>query len=419
MISLQKHLEINDLSDLPQLMCASAIVFLGKPEMIAHPRNICGLTREMRELPQPPFRADHIGSLLRPAQLLELRRKHRFGQISDAEMRQAEDAAIADAVALQERVGLRLATDGEFRRASYHSFFFAQLGDIVPDWVPAEEQGQAAIPRRGVQPRARINSRLQWKKPIHVEDFLFLKKLVKTATPKITIPGPCALHFRGGDAAIVEHAYKDTDSFWSDTVEAFVKELTALHQAGCTYVQMDETAFAKFGDPHVQEALAARGDNWSALIDKYIDVTNRVLRQVPKGMHVGMHLCRGNRAGQFHSEGSYDDVADRLFNKLEIPFYFLEYDSERAGTFEPLRFVPKNKMVVLGLISTKTGTMEDRDMIRRRVQDATSFVDLDRLAISPQCGFASIEDGNPISPQQQEEKLCLAVEMAREIWKDA
>jgi 5-methyltetrahydropteroyltriglutamate--homocysteine methyltransferase len=148
-------------------------------------------------------------------------------------------------------------------------------------------------------------------------------------------------------------------------------------------------------------------------------VTNRVLRAAPKGMHIGMHLCRGNRAGQFHSEGSYDDVADRLFNKLEIPFYFLEYDSERAGTFEPLRFVPKNKMVVLGLISTKTGMMEDRDMIRRRVKDATSFVDLDRLAISPQCGFASIEDGNPITPQQQEDKLRLAVEMAKEIWKDA
>ncbi len=369
-------------------------------------------------MPQPPFRADHIGSLLRPASLLELRRKHRFGQISDAHMRQAEDAAIAEAVALQERVGLRLATDGEFRRGSYHSYFFAQLGDIVPDWVPPEEQGQAATPRRGVQPRARIRGPLRWTKPIHVDDFKFLQSLTK-ATPKITIPGPCALHFRGGDAAILEEAYKDTDSFWADTVDAFVKELTALYEAGCTYVQMDETAFAKFGDPHVQQELAARGDDWSALIDRYIDVTNRVLRQVPKGMRVGMHLCRGNRAGQFHSEGSYDDVADRLFNKLEIPFYFLEYDSARAGTFEPLRFVPKSKMVVLGLISTKSGALEDKDMIRRRVNDATAFVDLDRLAISPQCGFASVDEGNPITPQEQEAKLRLVVEMAREIWQDA
>ena len=366
----------------------------------------------------PPYRADHIGSLLRPAALLDLRRKARMGQVTPDALRAAEDAAIRDAVGLQARVGLRLATDGEFRRQSYHSYFFAQLGDIEPDWVPVEEQGTAAQPRRGVQPVARIRSRLQWTKPIHVDDFRFLQSLT-SATPKITIPGPCALHFRGGDKAVLASAYKDTDSFWADTVEAFVKELTALAEAGCTYVQIDETAFAKFGDPEVQATLAARGDHWSELIDRYIDVTNRVLRAAPAGIHVGMHLCRGNRAGQFHSEGGYDVVAERLFNALEIPFFLLEYDSARAGTFEPLRHVPKNKIVVLGLVSTKSGELESKDMLKRRVEDATKFVDLDRLAISPQCGFASIEQGNPLTPAAQEEKLRLVVETAREIWADA
>jgi 5-methyltetrahydropteroyltriglutamate--homocysteine methyltransferase len=374
--------------------------------------------REDHQLQQPPFRAEHIGSLLRPAGLLELRRKHRFGQVSEAALRQAEDEAIGEAVALQERVGLRFVTDGEFRRHSYHSFFFSQLGDIEPAWVPADQQGTAMVPRRGVQPQARIRSRLQWTKPIHVEDFKFLQSRTKL-TPKITIPGPCALHFRGGDQAVLASAYTDTDSFWADTVDAFVKELKALADAGCTYVQIDETAFAKFGDPHVQAELAARGDDWSVLIDRYIEVTNQVLRAAPASMGIGMHLCRGNRAGQFHSEGSYDSVADRLFNALEIPFYYLEYDSERAGGFEPLRFVPKDKKVVLGLVSTKSGALEDKDMLKRRVADATAFVDQDRLAISPQCGFASIEEGNPISPQEQEAKLRLVVETAREIWKDA
>ena len=366
---------------------------------------------------QPPFRAEHIGSLLRPASLLELRRKRRLGQASEEALQAAEDAAIREAVAMQKRVGLRLATDGEFRRHSYHSFFFAQLGDIEPDWVPADEQGTADTPRRGVQPVARIRSRLQWTKPIHVDDFKFLQSLTD-ATPKITIPGPCALHFRGGDKAVLASAYKDTDTFWSDTVEAFAKELTALAQAGCTYVQIDETAFAKFGDPQVQATLAARGDDWSALIDHYIEVTNRVLRAAP-AMRIGIHLCRGNRAGQFHSEGGYDVVSERLFNALEIGFYYLEYDSARAGGFEPLRFLPKDKTVVLGLVSTKSGALESGDALKRRVEEATAFVDLDRLAISPQCGFASIEQGNPLSPQAQEDKLRLVVETAREIWADA
>ena len=218
-----------------------------------------------------------------------------------------------------------------------------------------------------------IKSRVRWTHPINVPDFEFIRANTKLI-PKITIPGPCALHFRGGDAAVLAGAYKDLDQFWDDTVEAFGQELKALADAGCRYVQIDETAFAKFGDPEVQASLKARGDDWSALIDKYVAVTNRVLKNAPAGMRIGMHLCRGNRGGQWHSEGSYDSVAERLFNALNIPFYFLEYDSPRAGTFTPLRLVPRHKTVVLGLVSTKTPAMENKDELReaRRGRDAPS-----------------------------------------------
>jgi methionine synthase II (cobalamin-independent) len=212
------------------------------------------------------------------------------------------------------------------------------------------------------------------------------------------------------------HAYRDTDTFWGDIVEAFTKELQALAAAGCRYVQIDETAFAKFGDPEVHQTLAARGDDWNTLIDKYIVVTNQVLRAAPKELCIGMHLCRGNRAGKWHAEGSYDSVADRLFNAIDIPFYFLEYDTPRAGSFTPLRLVPHGKSIILGLISSKTAILESKDALRARIDDATRFVDLDRLAISPQCGFASVDTGNPITPDVQAQKLRLVVELADEIW---
>ncbi len=218
---------------------------------------------------------------------------------------------------------------------------------------------------------------------------------------------------------MLAHAYRDVDQFWDDTVEAFTKEMNSLAQAGCRYVQIDETAFAKFGDPDVQAALAARGDDWSKLIDTYIDITNRVLRAAPNSLHIGMHLCRGNRGGHWHADGSYEEVADRLFNALEIPFYFLEYDSPRAGNFTPLRFVPEHKSIVLGLISTKTLSLETKAALRARVEDASRHVTLDRLAVSPQCGFASVDTGNPVTAQVQEAKLRLVVELARDIWGDA
>jgi len=367
---------------------------------------------------RPPFRAEHIGSLLRPKKLLDQRARFARREISQAELTESENQAIKEALTLQERVGLQLATDGEFRRRSYHSFFYRQLGDLSIDTVGGVDAQGGTPGKRASQPVAMIKSRVRWSHPINVPDFVFIHANTKLI-PKITIPGPCALHFRGGDAAVLADAYTDLDQFWDDTVEAFGKELQALANAGCRYVQIDETAFAKFGDPEVQASLKARGDDWSALIDKYVAVTNRVLKNAPAGMQIGMHLCRGNRGGQWHSEGSYDSVAERLFNALNIQFYFLEYDSPRAGTFTPLRLVPRHKTVVLGLVSTKTPAMENKDELRKRVEDATRHLDLDCLAVSPQCGFASIDTGNPITPEVQEQKLRLVVELARDIWGEA
>jgi len=365
---------------------------------------------------KPPFRAEHIGSLLRPAALMRERARFARGEIGQAELAVAEDAAIRDAIRLQEELGFKFVTDGEFRRRSYHSFFYRQLGELSIDTIDgADAAGARDGGGRGAQPVAQVRGRVQWTHPINAGDVAFLKAN-SHALPKITIPGPCALHFRGGDAAVLATAYKDTDLFWSDTVAAFTRELAALAAAGCNYVQIDETAFAKFGDPDVQAALAARGDDWSKLIDKYIGITNRILRAAPDGMCIGMHLCRGNRGGHWHAEGSYEDVAERLFNALEIPFYFLEYDTPRAGSFTPLRFVPSHKAVVLGLVSSKLPDLEDKAVLRRRLDDAAAFVAVERLGISPQCGFASVDTGNPVTPEAQQRKLALVCELARDIW---
>jgi len=367
---------------------------------------------QVRAAVAPPFRAEHIGSLLRPERLIAARRRLGAGEIGRDELTAIEDEAILGAVRLQEAAGFAVVTDGEFRRPSYHGYFYSRLGDITIDAMPAVEARSGE--GRGLQPAARIGSRIAWRGPIHVDDFMRLKSMT-AAVPKITIPGPCALHFRGGDTAVTASAYDDVDAFWSDIVDAFRRELAALALAGCRYIQIDETAFAKFGDPQVRAALAARGDDWDDLIDRYIDVTNRVTRGFPH-LSIGMHLCRGNRGGRWHAEGSYDAVAERLFNRLDIGFFFLEYDSPRAGDFTPLRFVPKHKSVVLGLVTTKRSALEDIDELGRRVADASRFVDLDRLGVSPQCGFASVETGNPITFEAQEAKLRLVVDLARLIW---
>ncbi|MFL5065501.1 MAG: 5-methyltetrahydropteroyltriglutamate--homocysteine S-methyltransferase [Xanthobacteraceae bacterium] len=379
-------------------------------------------------MPHPPFRAEHIGSLLRPAGLLDMRRRFARGEVDHEALASAEDRAIEDAVRLQERLGLRLATDGEFRRRSYHSYFYGCLGDIAPDAVSedagaagsgrAAPAGPVAPARRVAQPKAVVGSKLRWTRAIHGADFAFLSARTR-ALPKLTIPGPCAVHFRGGDAAVTQSAYDDVDEFWDDTVTAFRQELAALAALGASYVQIDETAFAKFGDPEVQATLNARGDDPARLIDTYIEVTNRVLAGAPAGLHIGMHLCRGNRGGHWHAEGSYEAVADKLFNRLAIRFFFLEYDSPRAGDFAPLRFVPAEKSIVLGLVSTKTPVLEEKDQLKRRIEEASRHVAVERLAISPQCGFASSEKGNPLNPDAQEAKLRLVVETAHEVWGTA
>jgi 5-methyltetrahydropteroyltriglutamate--homocysteine methyltransferase len=380
--------------------------------------NVHAETAAAKPIAVPPFRAEHIGSLLRPAELLRERARFARREIDQAALTAAEDAAIRGAIALQGRLGFKFVTDGEFRRRSYHSYFYGELGRLSIDTIDGTA-AKAGIGegRRGTQPVAMIGSRVQWTHPINAPDVAFLEANSDRA-PKITIPGPCALHFRGGDKAVLAGAYTDVERFWSDTVEAFGRELRALVDAGCRYVQIDETAFAKFGDPDVQAALAARGDHWSRLIDTYIAVTNRVLRAAPPELAIGMHLCRGNRGGHWHAEGSYEEVAERLFNALDIRFYFLEYDTPRAGTFTPLRFVPAGKSVVLGLVSTKVPEIEDKAALRRRLDEAAKFVALDRLAVSPQCGFASIDTGNPITPEAQVKKLELVCDLAREVWGD-
>ncbi len=361
------------------------------------------------------FRADHIGSLLRPASLLDLRRLHAAGRASASDLHAAEDKAIRDVVSLQEEVGLPVVTDGELRRRSYHSYFFAHLGDIVPDHVPADEDAPVAgAPKRAAQPVAKIGSRIQRSKPIHVDDFRFLSSLTKRVA-KITIPGPCALHFRGGDAAALATAYTDLDAYWNDIVSAFRAELLDLARSGCEYVQIDETAFAKFGDPDVQAMLKARGDDWRKVLDLYVAVTNRVLKDIPD-MRIGVHLCRGNRGGQFHAEGGYDVVAEKLFNDLAAHHFLLEYDSPRAGDFSPLRFAHKTKGIVLGLVSTKAAALEKKDDLKRRIDEAAKFVPLENLAISPQCGFASVDTGNPVTAADQQAKLRVVVETAGEVW---
>jgi 5-methyltetrahydropteroyltriglutamate--homocysteine methyltransferase len=366
----------------------------------------------------PPFRAEHIGSLLRPPKLLAERARFARGEIDYTTLKKQEETDIRDAIRLQEELGFKFVTDGEFRRRSYHSFFYRRLGAIDIDTLQGvETEGALNSSGRGVQPMAVIGSRVRWTNPINVEDFAFLK-LNTERLPKITIPGPCALHFRVGDAAILASAYTDIDQFWSDTIEAFTKELHALWAAGCRYIQIDETAFAKFGDPDVRASLAARGVSGLQLIDRYIDVTNWVLCGAPAGLNIGIHLCRGNRGGRWHAEGSYEVVAERLFNALDVEFYFLEYDTPRSGDFTPLRFVPKHKSVVLGLVSTKMPDVEERPALHRRLDEATKFLALDRLSVSPQCGFASVDTGNPVTLEVQRRKLEVVCDFAREVWGD-
>ena len=366
----------------------------------------------------PPFRAEHIGSFLRPASLLAARADYQAGVIDAVALRRAEDDAIRQVIELQRSLGLSSITDGEYRRHAYSDSFTIDVFDGVRigstddrNWTYADSAGHVTEGRVPI-----VFDRLTWPGPVNVDNYNFIASLADGGLPKITLPGPCYIHFRSGRENISPEIYPDLDTFWDDIIVAYEQEIAALYAAGCRYIQLDETSIAKLGDPKIQEGLARRGDDWAALLEIYTDVINEIVRRAPGDMSLGIHLCRGNKGGSWQAEAGYDDVATKLFRKLAISFYFLEYDSPRAGGFEPLREVPDDKTVILGLISTKSAIVEDEDEVRNRIAQAARFIDTDRLGISPQCGFASIDTGNPITFEQQASKICLMVDIARDLW---
>ena len=368
----------------------------------------------------PPFRADHVGSLLRPPELLKARGERASGKISAEQLRSVEDAAIRKVVAFQEEVGLQSITDGEYRREIFYSdFYFRGLGGGTVAYDPSSIDEVYFIDRKGhklplLVPQ--VKARMRWHGPIHVDDFNFLRAAT-SRTPKITIPSPTIIHFRAGRQNISNDVYPDLDLFWEDIVDAFNRELKVLTDAGCRYVQIDETTLASLSDQRIWEPMRKRGDDArKLLLETYPTIMNRAFAGRPKTLHLAMHICRGNNQSHWSAEGGYDLVADTLFNKIDVDSYFLEYDTPRAGTFEPLRLVPKHKTVVLGLVSSKFPELESKDALKRRIDEASKFIDLDQLSISPQCGFASTAPGNRISAADQRAKLSLVVEVANEVW---
>jgi 5-methyltetrahydropteroyltriglutamate--homocysteine methyltransferase len=367
----------------------------------------------------PPFRADHVGSLLRPPSLLSAREAHAAGTLTDDELRAAEDAAIADAVRMQESVGLRAATDGEYRRASWMTDFAYQLAGVRPTGSiasPAPAGGRLDLSPRTGASLMQVDGPIALEHVIFGEDLRTLQSLVTTATPKVTIPSPSMIHFRSGRDVIDADAYPDLDVFWDDLVGAYRAEVAGLVELGCTYLQLDDVSLAYVNDPAQRERLARIGGDPDHQHETYVAQMNRVLEGRPDGLTVTTHLCRGNLRSSWMAEGSYDFVAEALFSGLEVDGFFLEYDDERSGGFEPLRFVPRDKVVVLGLVTTKTGALERKDDLKRRVEDASRFIDVDQLCLSPQCGFASVVEGNALSPEEQTAKLRLVVETAEDIW---
>ena len=366
----------------------------------------------------PPFRADHVGSLLRPPELLQAREDHAAGRIDDDELKAAEDAAIRDVVALQRDVGLRTATDGEFRRASWHMDFIYSLDGIskAPGNLKVQfhnEQGDIEFTPAAMH----VDGRIGVSEPIFGDAFEYLKSCVSEGqTPKLTIPSPSMVHYRGGRASIDESVYPDMDSFWSDLVAAYREEVRRLGELGCTYLQFDDTSLAYLNDPKQREYMREIGGDAEHQHEAYISHINEALADRPRDMSVTTHMCRGNFRSSWVAEGGYDFVAEALFNNLQVDGFFMEWDDARSGGFEPLRFVPKGRVVVLGLVTTKRGELEDRDLLKRRIEDASQYVDVDQLCLSPQCGFSSTVEGNVLSREQQAEKLRLIVEVADEVW---
>ncbi len=366
----------------------------------------------------PPFRADHVGSLLRPPELLEARKQHAAGQIDDHQLRGAEDEAIREAVKLQRDAGLRTATDGEFRRASWHMDFIYALDGI------SQAPGNLAVKFRGEQgdieftPAAlRVNRPVGVSETIFGDAFEFLQSCVSPEqTPKLTIPSPSMVHYRGGQAAIDEAVYADMDAFWADLTAAYREEVRRLGALGCSYLQFDDTSLAYLNDPQQREYMREIGGDAEHQHEAYIRHINEALSKRPADMSVTTHMCRGNFRSSWVAEGGYDFVAEALFNDLDVDGFFMEWDDARSGGFGPLRFLPKGKVVVLGLVTTKRGELEDRDLLRRRIEEASRYADLDQLCLSPQCGFSSTVEGNLLTREQQADKLRLIVEVAEEVW---
>ena len=367
----------------------------------------------MSKRTKPPFRADHVGSLLRPQYLLDARRKFDKGEISAAQLRSIEHDAIRHAIKRQDEVGLKSITDGEFRRRSWHMDFICRIGGVTSAGTQLRPFHNETGSVKNEIDLPKVVSKLCLNEPIFADDFKFLQSATK-ATPKLSIPSPSMLHGLG--AIENKSVYESADEFWHDLVKVYTNELQALSRVGCTYLQIDDTMFATLSDPSFQKKLNPSADAHDQLYRTYIRLVNESVAQKPQEMTLCVHTCRGNHRSAWVASGGYDPVAEAVFNELNVDGFFLEYDDERSGTFEPLRFVPKGKMVVLGLLTSKKGTLEKKDDIKRRIDAATKYIDLEQLALSPQCGFASTVQGNLLTEDQEFAKLALVVEIAREVW---
>jgi 5-methyltetrahydropteroyltriglutamate--homocysteine methyltransferase len=361
---------------------------------------------------KPPFRADHVGSLLRPQELHDARAKNRKGELSDAELKKIQDQDIREAVKLQESIGLQSVTDGEFRRDWWHIDFIHGF-DGVDLTVNKTHTFHASDEQ---PPMFKLSGKVRRTKPSMLEHFKFLKSVVTKGTPKFTMPSPAMLHARS-DREALKKVYPNLDNFWEDTTKAYREEIKDLYQAGCRYLQIDDTTIAMWGDPKVQDSFKKLGDDPKRDAEMYTAAVNAAIRDVPDDMTVAIHTCRGNFKSTWLASGGYADfVAERVFTGLDVDGFFLEYDDERSGGFEPLRFVPKGKLVVLGLVTTKRPDLESRDTLLRRIEEASRYVDADQLCLSPQCGFSSTLEGNALTRDDQIAKLRLVVETSEEVW---
>jgi methionine synthase II (cobalamin-independent) len=364
----------------------------------------------------PPFRADHVGSLLRTKEVLQARDDFATGRISAADKRRIEDEGVRQVVRMQEDIGLQGVTDGEYRRASWHMDFIYQIGGITKAQDNLKVQFHNEKGDIEFTPAAlRVSGKLKLESPIFANDFAFLRSVTK-ATPKLTIPSPSMVHYRGGRAAIDPNVYPDLDEFWRDLEKTYADQIEALGTLGCTYLQLDDTSLAYLNDPAQRAYVNQIGGDGEHQHEMYIRHINAALARKPTGMRVCTHMCRGNFKSSWVATGGYEHVAEALFNELHVDGFFLEYDDARSGGFEPLRFVPPGKIVVLGLVTTKKGALEQKDDLKRRIDQASKFIPLDQLCLSPQCGFSSTVEGNALTIDEEMAKLTLIVETAREVW---